>query len=93
MTSQCCLPRIKVSWFLGGLAWGIGLRALNHYIYNEYGEDIREGICIPHDLQDPLLKQDRELRTVRIMERKIKAFKLQDRHYRERPRLNLKTYN
>ena len=69
----------NVSWFLGGLALGIGLGALSQYIYNEHGEDIvREGVSISLDLQDPVLKHDRELRTARIMERKIEAFKVQD---------------
>ena len=31
--------------FLGGLALGIALGALSHYIYNEHGEAIADGIC------------------------------------------------
>merc|ERR1712126_238980 len=31
--------------FLGGLALGIALGAISHYIYNEHGEAIGEGAC------------------------------------------------
>ena len=31
--------------FLGGLALGIAVGAISHYIYNDHGEAIGEGVC------------------------------------------------
>ena len=72
----------KVSWFLGGLALGIGLGALSQYIYNAdstfYNEHADE-FCIPRNLQETDdLKHDRDVRHDRIMERRIKQYKLLD---------------